>query len=169
MHNHPHQMCTLPPGMEQRIAEVIEALPLVWPFNMHSFVAAISRKRDKPIHLMRGALSGVLPTGMLFRTESADYILVIRGINEGHAKHIQFHELGHILIEDAGLTGPGCHRPGDPDRSELDELIVEEFAHQLTAVIVRHIVTPRRPRRTRAQLHLHAGFAARADLADSDA
>lgn len=169
MNNQPQQPHVLPAGTAQRIAEVIEALPLVWPFNMHAFVAAISRKRDKPIQLMRGALSGVLPTGMLFRTTTADYILVIRGINEGHAKHIQFHELGHILLEDAGLTGPGCHRPGDPDRSELDELIVEEFAHQLTAVIVQHNVTPRKPRRTRAQQHLHAGFAARADLADSDA
>jgi hypothetical protein len=155
--------CEVPEETRRLIAEIVEGLPLVWPFTMARFLTEISRRRAKPIKLMRGTLPSSMPTGMLLRTATVDYIIVIRDVHRGHARHIQFHELGHILLDDAGLAGD-CHTANDPSGGNLEELAVEEFAHQLTAVIARHQVRPRPRHRGRVQAHLHAGFAARADL-----
>jgi hypothetical protein len=155
------------PEETQRLIEaVVGKLPLVWPFTMARFLAEISRTREKPIKLMRGNLSSAMPSGMLLRTDTADYIIVIRDVHRGHARHIQFHELGHVVLEDEGLVT--ADHTDKPRHGSLDELIVEEFAHRLAATIARHPISPRPRHRSRVQAHLHAGFAARADLCDTE-
>nr|WP_240691376.1 hypothetical protein [Amycolatopsis nivea] len=104
---------------------------------MNGLVDRLNRHRGKPIRLMRGDLSGTMPTGLLLRTEAADYIVVIRDVQRGHARHIHFHELGHILLEDADLAGP-CLPQADPRARAADELMAEEFAHQLAERIDAH-------------------------------
>jgi Zn-dependent peptidase ImmA (M78 family) len=158
--------CEVPEETQRLIENMVERMPLVRPFSMARFLAEISRLREKPIRLMRGNLSSAMPTGMLLRTHTADYIIVIRDVHRGHARHIQLHELGHIVLEDEGLVAAG--HTDNPRDGSLDELIVEEFAHRMAAAIARHRISPRPRHRSRAQAHLHAGFAARADLCDTE-
>ncbi|WP_162834220.1 hypothetical protein [Amycolatopsis circi] len=150
------------------IARLVREIPVPRPFSMNGLVSRLNRLRDKPIRLMRGDLSGAMPTGMLIRTETADYIVVIRDVERGHARHIHFHELGHILLEDVHAAGP-CLPRADPHCREVDELMAEEFAHQLAERINAHALNRDRGRENYAVAALGKTFAAATDLRDAHA
>lgn len=153
----------LEPSMIADVTRLVGEIPVPRPFSMNGLVAQLNRHRDKPIRLMRGDLTGAMPTGMLIRTETADYIVVIRDTERGHARHIHFHELGHILLEDADTAGP-CLPRADPRCREFDELMAEEFAHQLAERIDAHALSRDRGRENCAVAALGKAFAAATDL-----
>ncbi|MER6766353.1 MULTISPECIES: hypothetical protein [Amycolatopsis] len=154
--------------MVAEVARLVRELPIPRPFSMNALIDRLNRLRDKPIRLMRGDLTGTLPTGMLLRTETADYIVVIRDVERGHARHIHFHELGHIVLEDAAMAGP-CLPVADPHRCDADELLAEEFAFQLAERVDTHALDRRRAAETPAVAALGKTFAAAADLRDAHA
>lgn len=158
----------LEPSMVADVARLVREIPVPRPFSVNALVDRLNRRRDKPIRLMRGDLSGAMPTGMLIRTETADYIVVIRDVERGHARHIHFHELGHILLEDADAAGP-CLPRADPRCREVDELMAEEFAHQLAERIDAHALSRDRGRENYAVAALGKTFAAATDLRDAHA
>lgn len=158
----------LEPSMVAAVARLVGEIPVPRPFSMNALVGRLNRLRDKPIRLMRGDLSGAMPTGMLIRTETADYIVVIRDVERGHARHIHFHELGHILLEDSDAARP-CLPRADPRCREVDELMAEEFAHQLAERIDAHALSGVRGRDNHAVAALGKTFAAAADLREANA
>lgn len=162
------EVSSLEPTTVAEVARQVRQIPIPRPFSMNALIDRLNRLRDKPIRLMRGDLTGTLPTGMLLRTETADYIVVIRDVERGHARHIHFHELGHILLEDAEVAGP-CLPAADPRRCEADELMAEEFAHQLGERVDAHALDRGRGGENRAGTALSKTFAAAADLRDAHA
>ncbi|WP_406635815.1 hypothetical protein [Amycolatopsis sp. WGS_07] len=158
----------LEPSMIADVARLVREIPVPRPFSMNALVDRLNRLRDKPIRLMRGDLSGTMPTGMLIRTETADYVVVIRDVERGHARHIHLHELGHILLEDADAAGP-CLPRADPRCREVDELMAEEFAYQLAERIDAHALNRNRGRQNNAVAALSKTFAAATDLRDAHA
>ncbi|PKW00128.1 hypothetical protein ATK30_0212 [Amycolatopsis echigonensis] len=159
---------SLEPNVIADVARIVSGIPIPRPFSMNALVDRLNRLRDKPIRLMRGDLKGTMPTGMLLRTETADYIVVIRDVERGHARHIHFHELGHILLEDAEVAGP-CLPVADPRRCEADEFMAEEFAYQLAERVDAHALDRNRSGENRACAALGKTFAAAADLRDANA
>ncbi|MBN9743562.1 hypothetical protein DMP23_21205 [Amycolatopsis sp. A1MSW2902] len=145
------------------VARLVREVPIPRPFSMNALIGRLNRHRDKPIRLMRGDLSGTMPTGLLLRTEAADYIVVIRDVQRGHARHIHFHELGHILLEDAEVAGP-CLPRGDPRCREAAELMAEEFAHQLAERIDAHSLRSGFGGENHAVTSMGKTFAATTDL-----
>ncbi|WP_051791579.1 hypothetical protein [Amycolatopsis jejuensis] len=158
MSTKPPEKFTLDHVMVGQVTRIVNDIRIPRPFSINGLIERLNRQRDKPIRLMRGNLNSAMPTGMVVRTATADYIVVIRDILRGHARHIHFHELGHLLLEDAGVAGR-CSSAEDPEHREIDEAIAEEFAHQLAERVDANVVTDQLP-----QAALNGTFAAARDL-----
>jgi hypothetical protein len=141
----------LPAGRLAEIAGAVAEMSVPRPFSMAGLIGRLSRSRDRPIRVLRGNLSGSMPTGMWLRTGTADYIVVARDVGAGHARHICLHELGHILLED-----------GDDAGDEDAELMAEEFAHRMAERIDASARC--RTRESRAGAELDKAFAPAAEL-----
>ncbi|GAA3587026.1 hypothetical protein GCM10022222_84660 [Amycolatopsis ultiminotia] len=160
-------------AMLDTVAQIVDRVPIVRPFTVEALIGRLNRERDTPIRLMRASSTGTMPTGMLLRTDSADYVVILRDVRGGHARHIFFHELGHVLLEDGGVAGSlgPCSGAGScwqaSDTRDWGEVLAEEFAYQLAERIDADVMPS--SRRHPAAEGLYRVFAAQAELRGIDA
>jgi len=143
--------------------EIINSLPMRFPFELTAFLAAVGEQRGVSITLWRMTPGRCGRTGMLLRTYRQIYVLVTSKTDPVHVSHIAFHELGHLLLghgSDRGCATAGQSR-SDCEREE--EVQAERFAYLLSAH-VRAGVAQHRRRGSRAQVQLRAAFGSRRHL-----
>jgi hypothetical protein len=65
----------------------------------------VEKLRSRPLHLISVVTGPGSPTGMWIETESADYIFFDGATSPLHQTHIVCHEVGHMLLGHAGVSG----------------------------------------------------------------
>ncbi|WP_158889004.1 hypothetical protein [Amycolatopsis anabasis] len=117
----------------RRCEELIDSLPIRVPFEVTAFLAELGEQRGTPLLLWRMNPDPTLPSGMLVRTVSGDYLFVVRGTSAGHLRHIVFHEVGHLVLRHP--LDRVCGVPGERHFLDEEEAEAERFAYLLAARI----------------------------------
>src|SRR5262245_12069232 len=83
-------------------------VPVVPPFRMAEFCAALAVRRGRPIVVQPVTVGGEgHACGLWVATGTADVILVEKAATPGHQDHIIAHELGHMAFDHYGNLEPG--------------------------------------------------------------
>ena len=140
--------------VRRRCRRIVAALDIPEPFEVEGFLARLAAARGRPLELLPVAAGADVPCGLLVSTDSADYIFHPADAVPLHARHIVFHEVGHLL----GDHGGGSAAPVlFPDLSpELVRRVLgrttysdaqEREAEILATLIARRVLAARRPPR----------------------
>ncbi|WP_416972985.1 ParH-like protein [Streptomyces sp. 4F14] len=81
----------------QRCRKLVDGLDLPTPFDTGAFIARLAKDRARPIELVPVAARPHLPCGLLVTTDHADRILYPADTTPLHQRHIQLHEVAHLL------------------------------------------------------------------------
>ncbi|MEZ0114277.1 hypothetical protein ABH920_008311 [Catenulispora sp. EB89] len=92
----------------RRCQNVVDRLDLPDPFDAEGFIAALARKRGRPIELIGVPARPDRPCGLLVTTARTDLIIYSSDTSTVHRQHILLHEAAHLVCEhDAAGPGPG--------------------------------------------------------------
>ena len=87
---------------------MVDRLDLPDPFDAEGFIAALARKRGRPIELIGVPARPDRPCGLLVTTARTDLIIYSSDTSTVHRRHILLHEAAHLVCEhDAAGPGPG--------------------------------------------------------------
>ena len=87
---------------------LVDRLDLPDPFDAESFIAALARKRGRPIELIGVPARPDRPCGLLVTTARSDLIIYSSDTSSVHRQHILLHEAAHLVRgHDAAGAGAG--------------------------------------------------------------
>lgn len=112
--------------LRKRCASLVDQLDVPEPFEVNSFVEALSARRGRPIRLIPTTPPAGI-CGLWFDLDDADYVLYEHSTSQLHREHIILHELGHMLCS---------HSPG----SEPDLGLVALLVPSLDPATVRRVL-----------------------------
>lgn len=78
---------------------VVDRLELPDPFGAESFIAALARRRGRPIELIGVPSRPDRPCGLLVTTARSDLIIYSSDTSTVHRQHILLHEAAHLVRE----------------------------------------------------------------------
>jgi hypothetical protein len=123
----------------------VARLHLPIPFDTNDFIEALARARGRPIELAPIVAHAGIPCGMLLTTDRADYIFYPTNTTPLHAQHVVLHEIGHLVREHTGTSGPAAtlfpNLPADLVRRVLGRTVYterEEQEAELIASLILH-------------------------------
>ncbi|PBC83669.1 MULTISPECIES: ImmA/IrrE family metallo-endopeptidase [unclassified Streptomyces] len=86
--------------------ELLDRLDLPTGSSVAALIDRLSRRRNRPIHVIPAALGAGEPCGIWLATDSADIIVVEADITPFHQDHIIAHELAHVLCAHSDSSKP---------------------------------------------------------------
>ncbi|MCK2240912.1 MULTISPECIES: hypothetical protein [unclassified Crossiella] len=99
-------MSTLHSNRTRRIAEIVDSLLLPVPFTLRGFLDNLEARLQRRIVVQAAELDGsILPCGLLVCTRTMHLIVHAAGTTALHARHIIFHEIGHLLLGHGRTSG----------------------------------------------------------------
>lgn len=85
------------------LAELVAKLQLPRPFELHSFLEAVSAERGRPLIIAElKEINPLIPCGMWMSTSEADHILYKPAASPILRTQIVLHELAHMLLNHRG-------------------------------------------------------------------
>ncbi|WP_370366327.1 hypothetical protein [Catenulispora sp. GP43] len=133
----------------------MDRLDLPDPFDAESFIAALARKRGRPIELIGVPARPDRPCGLLVTTARTDLIIYSSDTSSVHRRHILLHEAAHLVrghdAAGAGTGGVGAllpHLSPSLIRSVLGRTVYtepQEREAELIATLIHHRVARGRP------------------------
>jgi hypothetical protein len=135
---------------------VVDRLDLPDPFDAESFIAALARKRGRPIELIGVPARPDRPCGLLVTTARSDLIIYSSDTSGVHRQHILLHEAAHLVRgHDAATSGLGAglgvllpHLSASLIRNVLGRTVYtepQEREAELIATMIHHRVARGRP------------------------
>lgn len=94
------------------LQEIADALPIPRPWSLDEFIANLSARRDRPIHvhpMVSSTAATDLPTGLWVPSPDADWIFAEQNTSAPHREHIVCHELAHMILRHE----PDPEHPGE--------------------------------------------------------
>jgi hypothetical protein len=160
-------------GLWRRCQSVVDRLDLPDPFDAEAFIAALARKRGRPVELIGVPARPDRPCGLLITTASADLIIYSNDTSTVHRQHILLHEAAHLVrnhdsagaASGAGLSVLLPHLSASLIRNVLGRTVYtepQEREAELIATMIHHRASRERPAAARRQNWL-AGRQAQAD------
>jgi hypothetical protein len=84
-------------GLWRGCQSVVDRLDLPDPFNAETFIAALARKRGRPVELIGVPARPDRPCGLLVTTAHSDLIIYSNDTSTVHRQHILLHEAAHLV------------------------------------------------------------------------
>ena len=142
--------------------QVVDRLDLPDPFDAEAFIAALARKRGRPIELIPVPTRPDRPCGLLVTTAAADLIIYSGDTTTVHRQHILLHEAAHLVrghdaarqTSTAGLGVLLPHLSGALIRNVLGRTVYtepQEREAELIASLIHHRVARHRSTASRAE------------------
>jgi hypothetical protein len=140
-------------GLWRRCQSVVDRLDLPDPFDAEAFIAALARRRGRPIELIGVPARPDRPCGLLVTTARADLIIYSSDTSMVHRQHILLHEAAHLVrghdsagaaSGDAGLGVLLPHLSPALIRSVLGRTVYtepQEREAELIATMIHHRAT----------------------------
>lgn len=149
-------------GLWRRCQSVVDRLDLPDPFHAEAFIAALARKRGRPIELIGVPARPDRPCGLLITTARADLIIYSSDTSTVHRQHILLHEAAHLVRnhDSAGAaSGAGLgmllpHLSSSLIRNVLGRTVYtepQEREAELIATMIHHRASRERPAAVRRQ------------------
>jgi hypothetical protein len=83
----------------RRCKDLVDSLEIPSPFDLGEFVAAVAKRRGRPIVLREMALPRGGMCGLVVSAPAQDLIVYAKHTSRTHQRHIVSHELAHLLLE----------------------------------------------------------------------
>gem|GEM_PF-2212243 len=143
----------------RRCQAVVDRLDLPDPFDAETFIAALARRRGRPIELIGVPSRPDRPCGLLVTTARSDLIIYSSDTSTVHRRHILLHEAAHLLRDhdqssQAATGGVGAllpHLSPSLIRNVLGRTVYtepQEREAELIATMIHHRVARGRPGKT---------------------
>ncbi|BCY13435.1 hypothetical protein [Actinoplanes sp. L3-i22] len=96
-----------PDDIKRRCEEIVSAIDIPVPLSMTTLRAEVSRITGRPIEVRVVDTPAGGPCGLWVSISGKDLVYVTAGTSVDHQRHVELHELGHIL---AGHNAVPLHR-----------------------------------------------------------